>query len=81
MFLIAPLIWLTAVRVPAIADDINLRVVVVSSLQCTLVALMAYELWRGRAEPLLSRWPAIILLITHAVVLNARMATVMLTRS
>ena len=79
VFLIAPLIWLTAMRVPAIADDINLRVVVVSSLQCTLVALMAYELWRGRAEPLLSRWPAIILLITHAVVLNARMATVMLT--
>ena len=79
VFLIAPLIWLTAMRVPAIADDINLRVVVVSSLQCTLVALMAYELWRGRAEPLLSRWPAIILLITHAVVLNARIATVMLT--
>jgi len=79
VFLIAPLIWLTAMQVPAIANDINLRVVIVSSMQCTLVALMAYELWRERAEPLLSRWPAIILLITHAVMLNARMVIVMLT--
>ena len=31
------------------------------------VALMAYEFWRERAEPLLSRWPAIILLGTHVV--------------
>ena len=79
VFLIAPLIWLTAMQVPAIANDLNLRVLIVSSMQCTLVALMAYELWRERAEPLLSRWPAIILLITHAVMLNARMVIVMLT--
>jgi diguanylate cyclase (GGDEF)-like protein len=79
VFLIAPLIWLTAMQVPAIANDITLRVLIVSSMQCTLVALMAHELWRERAEPLLSRWPAIILLITHVVMLNARMVTVLLT--
>jgi len=79
VLLIAPLIWLTAMQVPAIANDLNLRVLIVSSMQCTLVALMAYELWRERAEALLSRWPAIILLITHVVMLNARMITVMLT--
>ena len=79
VFLVAPLIWLTAMRVPEIATNIDLRVVVVSSLQCTFVALMAHELWRARAEPLLSRWPAIILLLTHVAVLNARMVTVMLT--
>jgi diguanylate cyclase (GGDEF)-like protein len=79
VFLIAPLIWLTAMQAPAIANDINLRVLVVSSLQCALVSLMAYELWRERAEPLLSRWPAIILLVVHAVMLNVRMVTVMLT--
>ena len=79
MFLIAPLIWLTAMQLPAIANDISLRVVIVSAMQCILVALMAHELWRERAEALLSRWPAIILLITHVVMLNARMATVMLT--
>jgi len=79
VFLIAPLIWLTAMTVPAIAGNINLRVVIVSSLQCILVALIAYELWRERAETLLSRWPAIILLITHVVMLNARMVTVLFT--
>ena len=30
---------------------------------------MAYEFWRERAEPLLSRWPTIIVLLTHMVVL------------
>jgi diguanylate cyclase (GGDEF)-like protein len=79
LFLIAPLVWLTAMQLPVIAADINLRVVVVSSLQCAFVALMAYELWRERAEPLLSRWPAILLLLTHVLVLNARVVTVMLT--
>jgi diguanylate cyclase (GGDEF)-like protein len=77
VFLIAPLIWLIAMRVPAIANDINLRVVTVSSLQCGFVLLAAHELWRERAEALLSRWPAIILLLTHAVMLNARMITVL----
>jgi diguanylate cyclase (GGDEF)-like protein len=76
--IIAPLVWLTAMRIPAIAGDINLRIVVVSSLQCTFVGLMAYELWRERAEPLLSRWPAIILLCTHMVVLSGRSITVMI---
>ncbi len=79
VFLIAPLIWLTAMQLPAIAAEINLRVVVISSLQCVFVVLMAYELWRERAEPLLSRWPAILLLLTHVLVLNARMVTVTLT--
>ena len=79
VFLIAPLIWLTAMQVPAIASDIDLRVIIVSSLQFGLIALMAYEFWRERAEPLLSRWPTIILLATHAVILIGRMIVVMVT--
>jgi diguanylate cyclase (GGDEF)-like protein len=79
VFVIAPLIWLTAMTLPAIAANINARVIVVSVLQGTLVALMAYELWRDRAEPLLSRWPAIILLCTHVTVMCARMVTVQFT--
>jgi len=79
VFLLAPLIWLTAMRVPAIAADINLRVVVVSSLQCTFVALTAHEFWRERAEPLLSRWPIVILLLAHVLMLCVRMSVVTLT--
>ncbi len=78
-FLVAPLIWLTAMQVPTIAADINLRVVIVSSMQCTFVLLMAYEFWRERAEPLLSRWPTIIVLCTHAVILSGRMIVVTVT--
>jgi diguanylate cyclase (GGDEF)-like protein len=79
VFLVAPLIWLTAMQVPAIASDIDLRVIIISSLQFGLIALMAHEFWRERAEPLLSRWPTIILLATHAVILVGRMIVVMVT--
>src|ERR1043165_3437748 len=79
VFLVAPLIWLTAMQVPAIAADINLRVVVVSTAQCALIGLMTYEFWRDRAEALLSRWPATVLLITHMMVLIARGIVVMST--
>ncbi|HKS65375.1 MAG TPA: GGDEF domain-containing protein [Xanthobacteraceae bacterium] len=79
VFLVAPLIWLTAMQVPAIATDIDLRVIIISSLQFSFIALMGYELWRERAEPLLSRWPTIILLATHAVILIGRMIVVMAT--
>jgi tRNA G18 (ribose-2'-O)-methylase SpoU len=78
-FLIAPLIWLTAMTVPAIADNINARVVVISTMQAAIVALVAFEFWRGRAEPLLSRWPAIILLFFHTAVLSMRMVVVTVT--
>jgi diguanylate cyclase (GGDEF)-like protein len=79
VFIIAPLIWLTAMEVPAIAADINLRVVVISAAQCTLIGLMVYEFWRDRAEALLSRWPAIILLVTHMMILVGRGIVVMST--
>jgi diguanylate cyclase (GGDEF)-like protein len=74
--LIAPLLWLTAMRIPVIADDINLRAVLVTSLQASFVLLMAYELWRERGEALLSRWPAIIVLVTHAMMLGLRAVAV-----
>jgi diguanylate cyclase (GGDEF)-like protein len=79
VFLVAPLIWLTAMTVPAIAGNINARVVIVSALQGSLVALMAHEFWRERAEPLLSRWPAIILLCTHVAMMSGRMVMVQFT--
>lgn len=72
VFLVAPLIWLTAMRVPAIAADVNLRIVVMSILQCALISLAACEFWRGRTEQLLSRWPAIGLLCFHATTLAIR---------
>ncbi len=79
VFLVAPLIWLIAMQVPAVVADINLRIVVVTSCQCIFLALTVYEFWRERAEPLLSRWPAIIVLVSQMVALSVRVAVVILT--
>jgi diguanylate cyclase (GGDEF)-like protein len=79
VFLIAPLIWLIAMQVPAVVADINLRIVIVTSCQCIFLALTVYEFWRERAEPLLSRWPAIVVLVSQMVALSVRVALVILT--
>jgi len=78
-FLVAPLIWLIAMRVPGIADDISLRIVVVTLCQCAMMGLIVHEFWRDRAEPLLSRWPTIIVLLTHMVILGLRLPATLLT--
>jgi diguanylate cyclase (GGDEF)-like protein len=77
--LVAPLIWLIAMRVPAVAADINLRIVVVTFCQCVFLGLVVYEFWRERAESLLSRWPTIVVLLTQMVVLSLRLPLVVLT--
>jgi diguanylate cyclase (GGDEF)-like protein len=71
-YLLAPLVWLIAMQLPPFQADINLRIVLVSSTQIMFTALIAYEFWRERAEPLLSRWPAIVVLLSHAAILCAR---------
>jgi diguanylate cyclase (GGDEF)-like protein len=75
-YLLAPLVWLIAMRLPPFQADINLRIILMSGCQIMFTALVAYEFWRDRAEPLLSRWPAIILLLTHAAILFARVPIV-----
>jgi diguanylate cyclase (GGDEF)-like protein len=54
------------------AADPNLRVAVVSAMTAMLAAATAEEFWRGRAEPLLSRWPTVIVLLAYAAVLLAQ---------
>jgi diguanylate cyclase (GGDEF)-like protein len=75
-FVLAPLLWLTLMRVPAFATDLTLRIATMSMLQATFTFMMAYELWRDRAESLLSRWPGIIVLLAHSVVLTVRIVMV-----
>ena len=77
--LVAPLIWLIAMQAPAIAADINLRIVVVTICQCVFLSLIIYEFWRERAEPLLSRWPTIVVLTIQMTALSLRLAAVTLT--
>jgi len=79
VFLVAPLIWLTAMRIPEVRDDIALRIVIVTLGQCVMTGCVIYELWRERAEPLLSRWPIMIVLLTHLIVLTFRLPATLLT--
>ena len=77
VFMICPLVWLIAMRAPAFAADINLRVMLMTLCQFTLVGLTAHEFWRDRSELLLSRWPAIIVLLLHSVGLCVRIPVIM----
>jgi diguanylate cyclase (GGDEF)-like protein len=58
-------LWLVACRIPAIAESWDLRVLLSSGIITTYTWATAYEFWRGRSEPLVSRWPAIFMLFAH----------------
>ena len=75
----APALWLIACAVPAFAADINLRMVLVSALMAMLAAVTAEEFWRGRAEPLMSRWPTVCALLAYAAALLARIPATLLS--
>ncbi len=68
----APVLWLIACRIPAFAGDVNLRIAVVSAMMAMLAAATAEEFWRGTNEPLMSRWPTVIVLLAYAAALIAR---------
>ena len=58
-------LWLVICRVPVIANSWDLRVLLSSGIITTYTWATAYEFWRGRSEPLVSRWPAIFMLFAH----------------
>jgi diguanylate cyclase (GGDEF)-like protein len=65
MYLVAgPVAWLIVAHLPAF-DALDLRFLVASGIITTYTWLTAYEFWRGRSEPLVSRWPAIFMLFAH----------------
>src|ERR1700730_8991011 len=77
--LFAPAIWLVLCRIPAFAASSSLEVVVVSTMLAVLAVRAAEELWRGRDEPLMSRWPSVIVLLAYAAVLLARVPATLLS--
>jgi len=58
-------LWLVAGRIPGVADSFDMRVLLSSAIITTYTWAAAYEFWRGRNEPLVSRWPAIFMLFAH----------------
>ena len=58
-------VWLIACRIPGFAQAYDVRVLMASAIITTYTWATAYEFWRGRSEPLVSRWPAIFMLFAH----------------
>jgi diguanylate cyclase (GGDEF)-like protein len=76
--LLAPALWMALCQVPAFIDSANVRLGVASTALAVLALLTAREFWRGRAEPLMSRWPSIIVLLAYAAVMLARVPAALL---
>ena len=76
--LLAPAIWLALCRVPVFAANPDIEVIVVSTMLAALALRAAEELWRGRTEPLMSRGPAVAVLLAYAAVLLARVPATLL---
>ncbi|MGA8495651.1 MAG: GGDEF domain-containing protein [Xanthobacteraceae bacterium] len=57
--------WLVLSRIPAIQGSWDLRMLLSSGIITAYTWATAYEFWRGRSEPLVSRWPAIFMFFAH----------------
>ena len=70
--LVGVTIWLLACRLPQFATATDLRILVGSGIVTAYTWLAAYELWRGRDEALVSRWPAVFMLFAHGALFQLR---------
>ena len=57
---------------PIVTESIDARVLISSGIITSYTWLTAYEFWRGRSEPLVSRWPAIFMLFAHGALFLLR---------
>lgn len=66
------LIWLLACLIPEFETSTVGRMIVSSLIVSNYTLMTAYELWGGRAEKLVTRWPAMIVLVLHGLVFPAQ---------
>ena len=65
-------VWIVFSRMPGLMEINDLRVLLSSTIVAIYTWLTAYEFWRGRSEPLVSRWPAIFMLFAHGALFLLR---------
>src|SRR5689334_7183455 len=58
-------VWLLAAQLPGFEIGSEVRGQLCAMIVAGYTWLTAWEFWRGRSEPLVSRWPAIALFFTH----------------
>lgn len=75
-----PAVWTLAyLTVPAVASDVNARIVVTSLIISAYSILTGVDMWRGRrAEPLPTRSIAAVFFVTHGLVYSLRIPAVLL---
>jgi diguanylate cyclase (GGDEF)-like protein len=64
--------WVAAFQFDAFAQSVPARMDMISAILATYALLSARELWYARDRELLSRWPTLALVVTHAGFLLAR---------
>ncbi len=65
-------LWLLVCRLPVLTEALQMRALIASGIVTAYTWLTAYEFWRGRSEPLISRWPAIFMLFAHGALFLLR---------
>jgi diguanylate cyclase (GGDEF)-like protein len=60
-----PVAWIIVAHLPSFYGELQLRILLSSGIITAYTWLTAYEFWRGRSEPLVSRWPGIFMLFAH----------------
>ncbi|MEX0590956.1 MAG: GGDEF domain-containing protein [Xanthobacteraceae bacterium] len=73
--------WLIALTMPGFAVSDMARIVLSSVAISTYTLLTAWELWGGRKERLMSRWPAMAVLALHGFVFLLPVPIVLLSSS
>ena len=67
-----PIAWVIVAHLPSFSGELAIRVLLSSGIITCYIWLTAYEFWRGRGEPLVSRWPAIFMLFAHGALFLLR---------
>ena len=75
---LGPVAWIIMAHLPAIGGDLQLRILLSSGIITSYTWLTACEFWRGRSEPLVSRWPAIFMLFAHGALFLLRTPLVLM---
>jgi diguanylate cyclase (GGDEF)-like protein len=73
--------WLIALTMPGFAASTMARVALSSVAISAYTLLTAWELWGGRKERLMSRWPAMAVLALHGIVFLSPIPIVLLSTS
>src|SRR5215470_2681956 len=65
-------IWLVVSHLPFVADSVGWRALIATLIITSYIWLTGFEFWRGRADPLVSRLPAVFMLLAYGAVFLLR---------